>query len=167
MLSNLSSISPTDIQIQMARKSDLSVIFWMIQQLAHYEQITEELSLTEETLFRDIFETKKLDAIVAKYQGQIIGCAMYFVRPSVFKSRPILFLDALYVHPNYRKMNTGHCILRKLGEIALEHECEQMEWWCLGWNYPAISFYKKLGAVEMDEWTVYRAPASLLEQWQN
>ena len=103
--------------------------------------------------------------IFALEDGKEVGFALFFHNFSTFLGRRGLYLEDLFVLPEYRGKGYGKAILKKLANIALERNCGRMEWWCLDWNQPSIDFYKSLGAVSMDEWTVYRLTGETLENF--
>ena len=111
-----------------------------------------------------IFDKKKAEVIFAVIDSEEIGFALFFHNFSTFLGRAGLYLEDLYVKPQYRGNGYGKSILKKLAQIAVERGCGRLEWWCLDWNKPSIDFYLSLGAKAMEDWTVYRIAGETLEQ---
>ena len=139
-----------------ADKKDTELILKFIVELAKYEELENEVVATEQLLEEWLFEKKKAEVIFAVSDGKEIGFALFFHNFSTFLGRSGIYLEDLYVMPEYRGSGYGKAILKKLAQIALERGCGRLEWWCLDRNKPAIDFYLSLGAEAMDEWTVYR-----------
>ena len=119
---------------------------------------------TEAILREWIFEKKKAEVIFACENGKEIGFALFFHNFSTFLGRAGIYLEDLYVAPEYRGKGYGKALLKKLAQIAVERGCGRLEWWCLDWNRPSIDFYRSLGAEAMDEWTVYRIAGNTLQE---
>ena len=111
---------------------------------------------------RRLAKKKNAEVIFAMEEGKEIGFALFFHNFSTFLGRSGLYLEDLYVLPEFRGKGYGKALLQKLAAIAVERGCGRMEWWCLDWNQPSIDFYKALGAEPMDEWTVYRLTGETL-----
>lgn len=147
----------SDFIIRKARFNDVSAILELIKKLAEYEHLSHEVSATEEMLARFGFGEKKyFEVLMAETERRAVGFAFYFFTFSTFVGRPSLYLEDLFVLPEYRGRGLGKALLIELAKIALEKECGRMEWSVLDWNTPAIEFYRSLGAVAMSEWTTYR-----------
>jgi GNAT superfamily N-acetyltransferase len=144
------------VVLRPATAADVPTILELIRGLADYERLSHEVEATEALLRlhgfgpRPIFET-----LLAARGGRAVGFALYFFTFSTFKARPTLYLEDLFVRPEERGRGIGRQLLVQLARIAVERECGRMEWSVLDWN-PARNFYFKLGAVAMDEWTVFR-----------
>lgn len=145
-----------------ADKKDTELILKFIVELAKYEELENEVVATEQLLEEWLFEKKKAEVIFAVSDGKEIGFALFFHNFSTFLGRSGIYLEDLYVMPEYRGSGYGKAILKKLAQIALERGCGRLEWWCLDRNKPAIDFYLSLGAEAMDEWTVYRIAGETL-----
>ncbi|WP_343210494.1 GNAT family N-acetyltransferase [Anaerolentibacter hominis] len=145
-----------------AAEDDVLLILSFIRDLAEYEGMLDQVTVTEELLRKWLFEEKKAEVIFAEADGAAIGFALYFTNFSTFLGKPGLYLEDLYVKPEYRSRGYGKAILKRLAEIAAERGYGRMEWWCLDWNKPSIDFYLSLGAEAMDEWTVYRVAGDRL-----
>ena len=124
----------------------------------------DEVVATEAILREWIFEKKKAEVIFACENGKEIGFALFFHNFSTFLGRAGIYLEDLYVAPEYRGKGYGKALLKKLAQIAVERGCGRLEWWCLDWNRPSIDFYRSLGAEAMDEWTVYRIAGNTLQE---
>ena len=123
----------------------------------------DEVVATEELLTEWLFERKIAEVIFAVEDGVDVGFALFFHNFSTFVGRAGLYLEDLYVKPEYRGKGYGKALLKKLAQIAVERNCGRMEWTCLDWNKPSIDFYLSVGAVPMDEWTTYRLTGEALK----
>lgn len=150
------------IQFRYAKETEVKTILNFIKELAVYEKMLNEVVATESLLQEWIFEKKLAQVIFGEYKGNIIGFALYFYNFSTFVGRSGLYLEDLYVKPEYRKKGFGKAFFQKLASIAVENGCGRMEWACLDWNQPSIDFYMSMGARPMDEWTVYRLAGNTL-----
>ena len=147
-----------------ATEEDCGRILFFIKELASYENMLEDVVATEELLREWIFEKKKAEVIFACEGQKEIGFALFFHNFSTFLGRSGLYLEDLFVLPEYRGKGYGKAILKKLAQIAVERGCGRFEWWCLDWNRPSIDFYLSLGAKPMDDWTVYRIDGDTLRE---
>ncbi len=123
-----------------------------------------EVVATEEMLREWIFEKKKAEVVFALEEGKEVGFALFFHNFSTFLGRAGIYLEDLFVLPEYRGHGYGCGLMSILARIAVERGCGRLEWWCLDWNTPSIEFYRSLGAVPMDEWTVYRINGETLSE---
>ena len=139
-----------------ATENDVGIILQFIRELAEYEKMLDEVVATEEILHYWIFEEKKAEVIFALEDGKEVGFALFFHNFSTFLGRAGLYLEDLYVQPQYRGKGYGKGLLKQLARIAVERGCGRLEWSCLDWNKPSIDFYLSLDAVPMNGWTVYR-----------
>lgn len=147
-----------------AERKDSALILEFIKGLAEYEKLSDEVVATPETLEEWIFERQKAEVIFALQDGVEVGFALFFHNFSTFLGRAGLYLEDLFVKPAYRGKGYGKGLLAALAKIALERGCGRLEWVCLDWNKPSIDFYKSLGAVPMDDWTIYRVAGDTLKQ---
>lgn len=147
-----------------AERKDAALILEFIKGLAEYEKLSDEVVATPETLEEWIFERQKAEVIFALQDGVEVGFALFFHNFSTFLGRAGLYLEDLFVKPAYRGKGYGKGLLAALAKIALERGCGRLEWVCLDWNKPSIDFYKSLGAVPMDDWTIYRVAGDTLKQ---
>ncbi|MGM0395727.1 MAG: N-acetyltransferase family protein [Bacillota bacterium] len=145
-----------DVTLRLAKEEDISLILGFIKELADYEKLLHEVVATEEILRESLFERKAAEVVIAEYKGEPVGFALFFHNFSTFLGRPGLYLEDLYVRPQMRGRGIGKLLLAYLAKLALERGCGRFEWWCLDWNKSSIDFYKSIGAIPMDEWTVYR-----------
>ncbi len=153
----------SDVSFRYAKREDAELILKFIKDLARYEKMENEVVATKELLEEWLFEKEKAEVIFAVSDGKEIGFALFFHNFSTFLGRAGIYLEDLYVMPEYRGRGYGKAILKKLAEIAIERGCGRLEWWCLNWNKPSIDFYLSLGAEPMKDWTVYRISGKTLE----
>lgn len=144
------------LDFRYAKETDAALILDFIKGLAEYEKMLDEVIATEDLLKEWIFEKKKAEVIFALEDGKEVGFALFFHNFSTFLGRAGIYLEDLFVKPEYRGKGYGKGLLKKLAQIAKERGCGRLEWWCLDWNKPSIDFYLSLGAEPMDEWTTYR-----------
>lgn len=152
------------LSFRYAERKDTHLILNFIKELADYENLLDEVIANEDTLAEWIFDRKKAEVIFAVSDGKEIGFALFFHNFSTFLGRAGLYLEDLYVQPEYRGKGYGKAILKKLASIAVERGCGRLEWWCLDWNKPSIDFYLSLGAQPMSDWTVYRIAGDTLKK---
>lgn len=153
------------IEIKFASEKDVDIIFDFIRRLAEYENMFDDVVATPELLKEWIFEKKKAEVIFAVENGKEVGFALFFHNFSTFLGRSGIYLEDLFVLPEYRGKGYGKGLLKKLAKIACERGCGRLEWSCLDWNKPSIDFYLSLGATPMDEWTVYRIAGENLKEF--
>lgn len=152
-----------DFKFKFATEIDLSTILSFIKDLAIYENMLDQV-VSDENLLREwIFEKKKAEVIFVLEGEKEVGFALFFHNFSTFLGRAGLYLEDLFVLPEYRGKGYGKALLKKLARIAKERGCGRFEWSCLDWNKPSIDFYKSMGAASMDEWTVYRLTGDSLD----
>ena len=157
----------TEMTIRFATEADVATILKFIKSLAEYEKMLDEVIATEDLLREWLFEKKKAEVIFAVVDGKEVGFALFFHNFSTFLGRAGVYLEDLFVLPEYRGFGYGKALLQKLAQIALERGCGRLEWWCLDWNQPSIDFYRLLGAEPMSEWTTYRLTGETLEAMAN
>ena len=153
------------IKFRYAEEKDVAKILYFIKELAAYEKMSDEVIATEELLKKWIFDQKKAEVIFAIVDNKEIGFALFFHNFSTFLGRAGIYLEDLYVMPEFRGRGYGKALLKKLAQIAVERKCGRLEWWCLDWNQPSIDFYLSLGAEAMEEWTVYRIAGDKLTEF--
>lgn len=151
-------------QIRFAAPGDEHVILELICGLAEYEHALDEVIATPQLLAEWLFERKTCECLILNDEGQDVGMALFFHNFSTWLGRGGIYLEDLYVKPEFRGRGHGTALLAKLAQIALERGCGRLEWSCLDWNTPSIEFYKSLGAQPMEEWTVYRLTGQTLEE---
>ncbi len=152
------------MEYRFAEERDVPLILFFIRSLAEYEKMADEVVATEELLQEWIFVRQKAEVIFALEDGREVGFALFFHNFSTFLGRAGIYLEDLYVLPLYRGRGYGKGLIRVLARIAADRGCGRLEWWCLDWNKPSIEFYRSLGAVPMDAWTVYRITGDRLKQ---
>ena len=145
-----------------ANETDTALILRFIRGLAEYEHLADQVVADEETLRREIFDRKGAEVLFALEDGTEVGFALFFHNFSTFLGRSGLYLEDLFVWPEYRGKGYGKALLRQLAVIAVERGCGRLEWVCLDWNQPSIEFYKSLGAEPQSDWTIYRLTGSTL-----
>jgi GNAT superfamily N-acetyltransferase len=153
----------TQTRIEPARPVDVPLLLELIRELAVFEKLAHEAQASAEELGRHLFGPQpRAEAVIAFHAAEPAGFALYFHNFSTFLGKPGLYLEDLYVRPAYRGRGIGEGLLRHLARLALERGCGRFEWSVLDWNLAAIDFYRRLGAVPMDEWTVYRVTGPAL-----
>ena len=152
-----------ELTFRYATEADCGVILRFIRELAIYEDMLDQVVATEDLLREWIFEKKKAELIFACVGEKEVGFALFFHNFSTFLGRAGLYLEDLFVLPEYRGKGYGKAVLKRLAQIAVERGCGRLEWACLDWNRPSIDFYLSLGAVPMDEWTTYRVTGDTLK----
>ena len=145
-----------------ATERDCGLILEFIKGLAEYEKMLDQVVATEEILHEWLFEKKKAEVVFALENGKEVGFALFFHNFSTFLGRAGIYLEDLFVFPEYRGKGYGKALLQRLAAIAVERGCGRLEWSCLDWNKPSIDFYLSLGATPMDGWTVYRLTGEAL-----
>lgn len=156
-------MSERKLSFRYAERKDAALIFKFIKELARYEKMEEEVIATEALLEEWIFEKNKAEVIFVVSGDREAGFALFFHNFSTFLGRAGIYLEDLYVMPEYRGLGYGKSLLQKLAQIAVERGCGRLEWWCLDWNKPSVDFYLSLGAEPMEEWTVYRVAGDRLK----
>ena len=151
-----------ELTFRFAREADAPLILQFIRGLAEYEKMLDLVVADEATLADQLFRKKNAEVIFALEDGKEVGFALFFHNFSTFLGRSGLYLEDLFVLPEYRGKGYGKAILKKLASIAMERGCGRMEWWCLDWNRPSIDFYLSLNAEPMEEWTTSRLEGETL-----
>lgn len=152
----------SNLTFRYATSEDTSLVLKFIKDLAEYEKMLDEVVANEELLNKWIFEEKKAEVLFACLSDKEIGFALFFHNFSTFLGKSGIYLEDLFVLPEFRGKGYGKAILKKLASIAVERDCGRLEWWCLDWNKSSIDFYKSLGAIPMDEWTTFRITGETL-----
>lgn len=152
------------LTLRPARPEDVPTILTLIRELADYEKLLHEVEADEASLHAHLFGPRPhIEVILAEWEGETAGFALFFHNYSTFLSKPGLYLEDLYVRPALRGHGIGKALLAELARLAVSRGCGRLEWSVLDWNAPAIGFYQSLGARPMDEWTVYRLTGDNLE----
>jgi len=151
--------------IRYAVTEDAPRILQLIKDLAEYERAPLEAKATLEQIEETIFADKPTAFChVAEDNGLVVGISIWFLNYSTWLGKPGIYLEDLYIDPAYRSKGYGLALLKELGKICVERDYERLQWWVLDWNEPSIEFYRSLGAVPMDEWTVFRVSGQALKK---
>ena len=153
-----------ELTFRYAEKKDVGVILGFIKALADYEKMSDDVVATEDLLEEWIFDKKKAEVIFACEDGKEVGFALFFHNFSTFLGRAGIYLEDLFVLPEYRNKGYGKALLKELAKITVQRGCGRLEWCCLDWNQPSIDFYLSLGATSMDDWIQYRLTGDTLEE---
>jgi GNAT superfamily N-acetyltransferase len=145
------------LNIREASVGDVRLILTLIKELAEYEKLSSSVTATESVLKKTLFGEKRYaEVFIAEYESKPAGYALYFFNFSTFLGKPGIYLEDIYVRPQYRGKGIGKALLKHLIKLAEEKNLGRVEWAVLDWNQPAINFYKSMGAVPMNEWTIFR-----------
>lgn len=151
-----------NITFRQAGEEDCALILKFIKGLAVYEKLEDQVVATEEMIREQVFEKRRAEVLFACLDGKEAGFAFFFHNFSTFQGRAGLYLEDLFVLPEYRGLGLGRATLKELARLAVERGCGRFEWICLDWNKPSIDFYLSLGAIPMKGWTVYRVTGDAL-----
>jgi len=151
-----------DFEIRIAIPEDAPLILGFIRELAEYERMSDEVVATPELLNEWIFEKKKAEVLIGELAGTPVAFALFFHNYSTFLGRAGIYLEDLYVRPEARGRGIGKAMFKHIAELTVSRGCGRLEWWCLDWNKPSISFYESFGAEAMSDWTVYRLSGETL-----
>jgi GNAT superfamily N-acetyltransferase len=145
------------IDIRKAEEGDLPLILEFIQALAEYERLRDACVATEQKLRDTLFSSPPAaEVIIARVDGEPMGFALFFHNYSTFLAQRGIYLEDLFVKPEARGQGVGFALLSELARIAVERNCGRLEWAVLDWNQLAIDFYKRIGAVPLDDWNIFR-----------
>ncbi|TMB67877.1 MAG: GNAT family N-acetyltransferase [Deltaproteobacteria bacterium] len=151
------------LEIRSATKSDVPVILSFIKKLADYERLSHEMVATEGMLRKTLFGRQRTaEVAIGYYKKEPVGFVLFFPNYSTFLGQPGLYIEDLFVDESHRRRGFGRALLLYVARLASERGCGRLEWSVLDWNEPAINFYKKLGAIPMSEWTVFRVTGESL-----
>jgi GNAT superfamily N-acetyltransferase len=149
--------------IRFATADDIPAISRLIRALAEYERLSHEVVLADDQLREHLFGPRPFaEVLLAEEAGEVVGFALFFYNYSTFAGKPGIYLEDLFVEPNYRGKGHGKALLSAVARLAVERGCGRLEWSVLNWNEPAIAFYRALGARPMNEWTIYRLAGQAL-----
>lgn len=152
------------LTIRFASRGDLPVILRLIRDLAEYERLADACVATEERLDASLFgDVPAAEVLIAEWDGEPAGFALFCHNYSTFLAQRGIWLEDLFVMPEHRGHGIGKALLGRLAAVALERRCGRLEWAVLDWNEPAIGFYRRIGAVPLDEWTTFRVTGAQLE----
>lgn len=158
-------MSDKKFDIRFASVEDCALILKFIKEFAHYEKLEHEVTATEEILKEWIFEKKKCEVLIASENNIEIGYALFFHNFSTFLGKAGIYLEDLYINPDYRGLGYGKKLLKEVAKIAVERGCERLDWQCLNWNKSSIDFYLSLNAIEMSDWNSYRLSHEVLKRF--
>jgi len=148
-----------------ATPADVLLLFSLIQALAEYEKLSHAVTGNAEALKEHLFGSRPyVEAILAEYAGQAVGFALFFTNYSTFLTQPGIYLEDLFVLPEYRRQGIGKAMLTYLANLAVERGCGRLEWSVLDWNEPAIAFYQHMGASILEDWRICRVTNESLTQ---
>ncbi len=150
--------------IRFGGEKDTATIYELIKELAYYEKLQDGLELTEGLLKESLFKYNIVETIIGEYEKSAVAYAIFFHNFSSFTGRIGLYIEDLYVKPQMRKKGFGEAMFSFIAKLAVERDCGRLEWSCLDWNKPSIIFYKKMGAVPLKQWTMYRLTGRNLEK---
>jgi GNAT superfamily N-acetyltransferase len=154
-----------ELEIRAATEDDVPLILSLIRELAEYERLSHEVVATEEALRDSLFGERRFAEVLLGYLGDDpAGFALFFHTFSTFLGKPGIYLEDLYVKPDFRGVGIGRVLLVHLAKLARERGCGRLEWSVLDWNEPAIGFYRSIGASPVGGWTVYRLVGEALEE---
>lgn len=157
-----------NFEIKFATKNDAGIILELIKEIAAYEKLADQVEATEAQIINHLFSEKNYAECIIGFENNIpIGFALFFHNYSTFVSRPGIYLEDLFVKEKYRGKGYGKKLLLSLVKIANERNCGRVEWSVLNWNKPAIDFYNGIGAIPMNEWTVYRLNQEAINKLNN
>ena len=151
--------------IRPAKPEETGLVLEFINRLAAYEKCSDEVVADEATLRQSLFVEKAAEVVFAEEDGVVIGFALFFHNFSTFVGRKGLYLEDLFIIPEKRGLGYGKAILKYLADLAVERNCGRMEWICLDWNAPSLAFYRSIGAVPLDEWTVQRMTEDVMKRF--
>jgi GNAT superfamily N-acetyltransferase len=156
------------MNIRPAQQDEVGIVLQLIHDLALYEKAPNEVEATEKELLETIFvENARVFCDVVDVDGEIAGMAIWFLNYSTWQGKHGIYLEDLFIKPEFRGRGFGKALLQHLAKVCEERGYGRFQWWVLDWNSPAIEFYKSLGAVAMDEWTVYRLSGVPLKKLGN
>lgn len=157
------ALTPADVRIEPATAPDVPLILRLIKELAEYEKLSDAVIATEERLMATLFGDRPAAEVAIAYAGdQAVGYAMWFHTFSTFLAQRGLYLEDIYVRPEYRGRGIGRALLTHVAAVAVQRDCGRLEWVVLDWNEPAIRFYESLGARALDEWRTFRLTGEAL-----
>ncbi|MFN7517282.1 MAG: GNAT family N-acetyltransferase [Dolichospermum sp.] len=158
----------TNLIVRFAQPGDVITLFKLIQGLAEYEKLSHDVIGNAEALKDHLFGSPKyVDAIIAEIDGQAVGFAIFFHNYSTFLTKPGIYLEDIFVSPEYRRQGIGKALLTKVAQIAVERDCGRLEWSVLDWNVSAQEFYRNMGADILEDWRICRVTETGLTQLAN
>ena len=156
------------MKIRPAKREEVGEVLQLIQDLATYEKAPDQVEASEDDLLNTIFAKEpRVFCDLVEVDGQIAGMAIWFLNYSTWQAKHGIYLEDLYIKPEFRAKGYGKALLKHLAQICDKEGYGRLQWWVLDWNSPAIEFYKSFGAEAMDEWTVYRTSGQALKDLGN
>ncbi len=153
----------SELILRSATPADVPVLFRLIQALAEYEKLSHAVTGNADALKEHLFGSRPYaEAILGDYAGQSVGFALFFTNYSTFLTQPGIYLEDIFVLPEYRRLGIGKAILTHLAQLAVERGCGRLEWSVLDWNEPAITFYRRIGASVLEDWRICRVTGESL-----
>lgn len=148
--------------LRSATAADVPLLLSMISELADYEHLSDQVDITEQGLHKALFEKHAAQALLMEWQGKPAGYAIFFYSFSTFTGLEGIYLEDLFIRPDFRKKGIGRAVFTYLARKACEEGCGRLEWECLNWNAPSIAFYRALGAIQKSDWRGYRLSGDAL-----
>jgi GNAT superfamily N-acetyltransferase len=156
------------LKIRPAKREEVGDVLQLIQDLATYEKAPDQVEASEDDLLNTIFAKEpRVFCDLVEVDGQIAGMAIWFLNYSTWQAKHGIYLEDLYIKPEFRARGYGKALLKHLAQICDREGYGRLQWWVLDWNSPAIEFYRSFGAEAMDEWTVYRTSGQALKDLGN
>jgi GNAT superfamily N-acetyltransferase len=156
------------LKIRPAKREEVGEVLQLIQDLATYEKAPDQVEASKDDLLNTIFaKDPRVFCDLVEVDGQIAGMAIWFLNYSTWQAKHGIYLEDLYIKPEFRARGYGKALLKHLAQICDKQGYGRLQWWVLDWNSPAIEFYRSLGAEAMDEWTVYRTSGQALKDLGN
>jgi len=149
-------LNHTALTFRLANREDAGTVLMFVKKLAEYEGLANEVKTDVISIQEHMFDRSEAEALFALEDGKEVGIAIFFKNFSTFLGKAGLYLEDLFVLPQYRGKGYGKALLKELARIAIERDCGRFEWVCLDWNQPSIDFYRSMGAVPQSDWTIYR-----------
>ncbi|EHI97521.1 GCN5-related N-acetyltransferase [Clostridium sp. DL-VIII] len=156
--------SVNKVSFKRATEKDIPIILDFIKQIAAYEKMLDKVKATEESLRESIFHNNRAEALLIEMNKEFVGYVIYFFNFSTFVGREGIYIEDLYIKPEYRRNGIGKKAFEVLAHIAKENKCERIEWTCLDWNEPSLNFYKSIGAKPMREWIIHRLDNEAIDE---
>lgn len=162
----MTSVQPSQtVLIRAAQPADTADIFALIKALAEYEKLSHQVTGNLDLLRQHLFSDRPcVEAIVAEVAGKLVGFALFFTNYSTFLTKPGIYLEDLFVLPDYRGLGIGKALLSHLAKLAVERGYERLEWSVLDWNAPAIGFYERMGAMVLPDWRICRVTGEAIDR---
>jgi len=153
------------LHVRTATGIDVPLILQLIRELADFEGLLDQVTADEATLHTSLFlDARGPEVLIAEDEGHPVGFVLFFHNFSTFLGKKGIYIEDLYIRKEYRSKGYGQALIVKICELAMQRNCGRVEWWVLDWNEKAINFYKKIGAVPMSDWTVFRLDSSSIQR---